>query len=51
MPADCNPDRFAFEAVSGRRVEAAFDGGAANRMPCCITPTRAANTHPSSSEG
>ena len=27
MPADCNPDRFAFEAVSGRRVEAAFDGG------------------------
>ena len=27
MPAHCNPDRFHFEAVSGRRVEAAFDGG------------------------
>ena len=27
MPADCIPDRFQFEAVSGRRVEAAFDGG------------------------
>jgi hypothetical protein len=28
MPAHCTPDRFRFEAVSGRRVEAAFDGGA-----------------------
>jgi hypothetical protein len=27
MPADCIPDCFGFEAVSGRRVEAAFDGG------------------------
>jgi hypothetical protein len=27
MPAHCTPDRFRFEAVSGRRVEAAFDGG------------------------
>ena len=27
MPAQCNPDCFHFEAVSGRRVEAAFDGG------------------------
>jgi hypothetical protein len=27
MPADCSPDRFRFEAVSGRLVEAAFDGG------------------------
>ncbi|NJM30032.1 MAG: IS1380 family transposase [Rhizobiales bacterium] len=27
MPAHCNPDRLRFEAVSGRRVEAAFDGG------------------------
>jgi Transposase DDE domain group 1 len=27
MPADCNLNRFGFEAVSGRRVEAAFDGG------------------------
>ena len=27
MPAQCNPDRFRFEAVCGRRVEAAFDGG------------------------
>ncbi len=27
MPADCTPDRFRFEAVSGRRVEAGFDGG------------------------
>ena len=27
MRADCIPDRFRFEAVSGRRVEAAFDGG------------------------
>jgi Transposase DDE domain group 1 len=27
MPAHCIPDRFRFEAVSGRRVEAAFDGG------------------------
>lgn len=27
MPVDCNPDRFHFEAVCGRRVEAAFDGG------------------------
>ena len=27
MPARCNPDCFRFEAVSGRRVEAAFDGG------------------------
>jgi hypothetical protein len=29
MPAHCTPDRFRFEAVSGRRVEAAFDGGVA----------------------
>lgn len=27
MPAQCTPDGFAFEAVCGRRVEAAFDGG------------------------
>jgi Transposase DDE domain group 1 len=27
MPAQCTPDRFRFEAVCGRRVEAAFDGG------------------------
>ena len=27
MPADCNPDCCRFEAVSGRRVEAVFDGG------------------------
>jgi hypothetical protein len=27
MRADCNSDCFAFEAVCGRRVEAAFDGG------------------------
>ena len=27
MPAHCTPDRFCFEAVSHRRVEAAFDGG------------------------
>ena len=27
MPAHCNPDRFRFETVCGRRVEAAFDGG------------------------
>jgi len=27
MPAQCNPDRFRFEDVCGRRVEAAFDGG------------------------
>jgi hypothetical protein len=28
MPTDCNPDRFGFAPVEGRRVEAAFDGGA-----------------------
>jgi hypothetical protein len=27
MPAQCNPERFEFEALSGRKVEAAFDGG------------------------
>ena len=27
MPAECIPDLFGFEAVEGRRVEAAFDGG------------------------
>jgi Transposase DDE domain group 1 len=27
MPAQCSLDRFAFEAVCGHRVEAAFDGG------------------------
>jgi Transposase DDE domain group 1 len=27
MPAQCSPDRFYFEAVSGRQVEACFDGG------------------------
>jgi Transposase DDE domain group 1 len=27
MPAQCNPDRYGFEAVCGRRVEASFDGG------------------------
>jgi hypothetical protein len=27
MPADCSLDRFGFEAICGRRVEAAFDGG------------------------
>jgi hypothetical protein len=28
MPTDCMPERFGFEPVEGRRVEAAFDGGA-----------------------
>jgi hypothetical protein len=28
MPTDCNPDLFGFAPVEGRRVEAAFDGGA-----------------------
>ena len=28
MPAECIPDLFGFERVEGRRVEAAFDGGA-----------------------
>jgi hypothetical protein len=27
MPAQCTPDRYGFEAVCGRRVEASFDGG------------------------
>ena len=27
MPAQCNPDCLRFEVASGRRVEAAFDGG------------------------
>ena len=27
MPAECIADLFGFEAVEGRRVEAAFDGG------------------------
>jgi len=28
MPTECIPELFGFEAVEGRRVEAAFDGGA-----------------------
>ena len=28
MPTQCNQDSFAFASVEGRRVEAAFDGGA-----------------------
>jgi hypothetical protein len=28
MPTECNPDLFGFAPVEGRRVEAAFDGGA-----------------------
>jgi len=28
MPTECIPDRFGFARVEGRRVEAAFDGGA-----------------------
>jgi hypothetical protein len=28
MPTDCNPDLFGFAPVEGRKVEAAFDGGA-----------------------
>ena len=28
MPTECIPDLFGFEPVEGRRVEAAFDGGA-----------------------
>jgi hypothetical protein len=28
MPADCNADQFAFEALGSRKVTAAFDGGA-----------------------
>jgi hypothetical protein len=28
MPTDCNPHLFGFAPVEGRRVEAAFDGGA-----------------------
>jgi hypothetical protein len=28
VPTDCNPDLFGFAPVEGRRVEAAFDGGA-----------------------
>ena len=27
MPTECMPDLFGFEAVDGRRIEAAFDGG------------------------
>lgn len=27
MPTECPADLFGFEAVEGRRVEAAFDGG------------------------
>jgi hypothetical protein len=28
MPTECTPDSFGFEAVEGREVVAAFDGGA-----------------------
>ena len=28
MPTECIPDMFGFEAVAGRQVMAAFDGGA-----------------------
>jgi len=36
MPTECRRDRFGFEAVEGRQVVAAFDGGQMTWPQCII---------------